>query len=181
MKIHQVSDFGWQKIIKIWRKCKNQIYSKKTESDYPVVLCVLNKHFQNKPSRNLLQSSSRVLSIQSSRQGCLPSSRQSLSPVPPDSVQFRQSSRSPRLVNIRFELRKVWCKKKVSKFRRKFYLVKSCSIWFKLWHFLNKVFGKNMLRFQIIRTTFNKIKFCSEKWLLKTVTLFCYTILKKVS
>ena len=38
---------------------------------------------------------------------------------------------------------KVWCKK-MSKFRGKFYLVKSCSIWFKLRHFLNKVSGKIM-------------------------------------
>ena len=54
--------------------------------------------------------------------------------------------------------------KKVSKFRRKFYLVKSCSIWFKLWHFLNKVFGKNMWKFQQNQTTFYEIIFCSENY-----------------
>ena len=54
--------------------------------------------------------------------------------------------------------------KKVSKFRRKFYLVKSCSIWFILWHFLNKVSGKNMWKFHQNRITFYYIKFCSKNF-----------------
>ena len=44
-------------------------------------------------------------------------------------------------------LNKVWSIKKVSKLGRKFYLTKSCSIWFKLWQFLDKVSGKNILKF----------------------------------
>ena len=39
---------------------------------------------------------------------------------------------------------KVWVKKKVSKFRWKFYLTKNCQIWFKLSHFLDRESGKNM-------------------------------------
>ena len=43
--------------------------------------------------------------------------------------------------------------KKESKFLQK-YLVKSCLIWFKLWHFLNKEHGKNIWKFQQNRTFF---------------------------
>ena len=46
---------------------------------------------------------------------------------------------------------------------QKFYLIKSCPIEFKLSHFLDKIFGKNMLGFQLNRTTFYKIKFLLRK------------------
>ena len=49
---------------------------------------------------------------------------------------------------------KVLCKKKLSKLGRKFYFTKSCSIWFELRHFLDKVYGKNMLKFSLNKTTF---------------------------
>ena len=44
-----------------------------------------------------------------------------------------------------------YAKKKLPKFGRKCYLIKSCPIWFKLCHFLDKVFGKNMLSLNQIR------------------------------
>ena len=49
---------------------------------------------------------------------------------------------------------KVWYKIKVSKIWWKFHATKSCSILFKLRIFLNKVSGKNMLKFQSNRTIF---------------------------
>ena len=44
----------------------------------------------------------------------------------------------------------------------KFYLTKNCPIFFKLWHFVDKVPGENILKFQPNGKTISKLKFCSE-------------------
>ena len=62
--------------------------------------------------------------------------------------------------------------KKSIKIRIKILFNKKCPIEFKFSHFLDKIFGKNMSRFQLNPTTFYKIKFCLEKLLLKILILF---------
>ena len=54
--------------------------------------------------------------------------------------------------------------KKVSKLGWKCYLTKSCSILFKLSHFLDKVSDKNTQKFQLNPTTFYWIKFSSNDY-----------------
>ena len=76
---------------------------------------------------------------------------------------------------------KVWIKKKVSKLGWKFYLIKSCSIEFKLSYFLDKVSGKNMLRFQLNRTTFYLKKILLRKMTAENCDNVCFTIFLKVS
>ena len=72
-----------------------------------------------------------------------------------------QGENEGREIGQKAHITKVWGKKG-SKFWWKFYLTKSCQIFIKLWYYLCKVFGRNMWKFQQNRTTFYKIKFCSE-------------------
>ena len=77
-------------------------------------------------------------------------------------LRFSSSGFAHHLFNQKIFFIKIYAKilrcesKKVSKFRWKIYLTKSCQIWLKLSHFLDKASGKNMQTFQPNRTTFTK-------------------------